>query len=79
MLSQLYRPGWRARLSNGKTVSGYRLFGGFTGFDLPPGVTSARIDFAPTGRIALSALTWSTLLAALLALVIGWVYVRRRS
>lgn len=79
MLSQLYRPGWRAHLSNGKTVSGYQLLGGFTGFDLPPGVTSARIVFAPTGRIALSALTWSTLLAALLALVIGLAHVRRRS
>jgi hypothetical protein len=81
MLSQLYRPGWKAELSNGKTVSGYRLLGGFTGFDLPPGTTSARIVFAPPGRIALTALTWSSLLVVgLLALAIGLGRrVRRRS
>src|SRR5206468_2019682 len=45
MVSQLYRPGWEAELSDGKTVKGYRLFGGLTGFDLPGGVSSARITF----------------------------------
>jgi hypothetical protein len=78
MLSQVHRPGWKARLSNGETVPGYKLLGGFTGFDLPPGVTSARIVFDPSSRIALTALTWSTILAGLLALVIGAVIVFRR-
>ncbi|HVW17044.1 MAG TPA: hypothetical protein VHB30_02235, partial [Solirubrobacteraceae bacterium] len=43
MLSQLYRPGWQARLPGGHTVRGHRLFGGLTGFDLPAGTTSAQL------------------------------------
>jgi putative flippase GtrA len=69
MLSQLYRPGWRARLSDGRTVSGYSLFGGFTGFDLPAGVGSARISYHPTARIVLTGLSWATILLGLLAMV----------
>jgi hypothetical protein len=68
MLSQLYRPGWQAQLSDGRTVDGYRLFGGFTGFDLPAGVDSARISFAPTARIVLTGITWATLFFGTLAI-----------
>lgn len=70
MLSQLYRPGWQAELSDGRTVSGYRLFGGFTGFDLPANVDEARISFQPTTRMALTALTWATILAGLAAITV---------
>jgi hypothetical protein len=80
MLSQLYRPGWEAQLSNGRTVSGYRLFGGFTGFDLPAGVTSARISFTPTTRIVLTSITWATIFFGLLAMAaLALVRRRRRS
>jgi hypothetical protein len=79
MLSQLYRPGWEAQLSNGRTVSGYRLFGGFTGFDLPAGVTSARISFTPTTRIVLTSITWATIFFGLLAMAALAVVRRRRS
>lgn len=68
MMSQLYRPGWEAGLSNGRTVSGYRLFGGFTGFDLPPNVGAARISYHPTTRTALTSLTWATIFFGLLAM-----------
>jgi hypothetical protein len=68
MLSQLYRPGWQAELSDGRTVSGYRLFDGFTGFDLPPNVDSARLSFVPTIRIVLTGVTWATIAIGLLAM-----------
>jgi hypothetical protein len=76
MLSQLYRPGWQAQLPNGRTVSGYRLFGGFTGFDLPSGVDSVRISFEPTTRIVLTGLTWATLFFGTLAIA-GLALARR--
>jgi hypothetical protein len=69
MVSQMYRPGWRARLSDGRTVNGYRLFGGVTGFDLPPGVTSAQVYFHPTARLVFAAVSWATVLACLVLLV----------
>ncbi len=77
MISQLYRPGWEASLSNGRTVSGYRLFGGFTGFDLPPNVDSARISYEPTSRAALTGLTWATIFFGLLAMA-GITLTRRK-
>jgi hypothetical protein len=77
MLSQLYRPGWRGTLSDGRTVNGYRLFGGFTGFDLPPGTRSATLSFEPTARIALTALSWFTIFASLVAIA-AIALVRRR-
>jgi hypothetical protein len=76
MLSQLYRPGWQATLSDGRTVPGYRIFGGFTGFDLPRGVTSATISFEPTARIALTSLSWAAIFFGLLAIVV--LALRRR-
>jgi hypothetical protein len=79
MISQLYRPGWEARLSNGRTVSGYRLFGGFTGFDLPPNVDAARISYHPTIRIALTSLTWATILLGLLTMAAIPLARRRRT
>ena len=79
MISQLYRPGWEARLSNGRTVSGYRLFGGFTGFDLPPNVDAARISYQPTIRIALTSLTWATVLLGLLTMAAIPLARRRRT
>ena len=85
MVSQLYRPGWQAELSNGRTVVGHRLFGGFTGFDLPPGVSSARVSFQPTARIVLTGITWATILVAVLAMGSfalicrsPWIKARRR-
>jgi hypothetical protein len=69
MLSELYRPGWQAQLSDGSTVSGYRLLGGFTGFDLPAGVDSARISFAPTTRVVLTSITWATIFFVALAML----------
>ena len=77
MITQLYRPGWEAALSNGKTVSGYRLFGGFTGFDLAPNVVAARVSYQPTTRAALTAVTWATIFFGLLAMA-GLSLVRRR-
>ena len=79
MLSELYRPGWQAQLSNGRTVNGYRLVDGFTGFDLPPGVDSARISFRPTARIVLTSITWAAILIGLLAMAGIAVGRRRRS
>jgi len=78
MISQLYRPGWEATLSNGRTVSGYRLFGGFTGFDLPPNVDTARISYQPTVRIALTSLTWATILLGLISMAAISLARRRR-
>jgi hypothetical protein len=76
MVSQLYRPGWRAKLSNGRTIDGYRLFGGMTGFDLPARVRSAAITFQPTGRIVFAALSWAAILLSVGFLVViaavGW-------
>jgi hypothetical protein len=69
LLSQIYRPGWQAKLSTGETVRGYRLLGGFTGFDLPPRATSAAISFKPTSRIILTSLTWVSILTAVLFLI----------
>jgi hypothetical protein len=68
MITQLYRPGWQAELSNGRTLGGYNLFSGFTGFDLPPGVDSARVSYHPTTRIALTSLTWATIVLGLIAM-----------
>ena len=67
-ISQLYRPGWQASLSNGKTVGGYRLFGGFTGFDLSAGVDSATIGFEPTARVVLTSFSWAAIFFGLLAM-----------
>ena len=79
MVSELYRPGWQAKLSDGRTVSGYRVLGGFTGFDLPAGVDSASISFAPTTRVALTSITWATIFFGALAMVsIALVGGRRR-
>jgi hypothetical protein len=78
MLSQLYRPGWEATLSNGKTVSGYRLFGGLTGFDLPAGVKSARITFTPTTRIVLTSVSWAAIFFGFLAMVAAPLVAARR-
>jgi hypothetical protein len=78
MLSQMFRPGWQARLSNGRTVDGYRLLGGLTGFDLPPGTTSAEISFRPAARMAFAALSWATILASLAFLVAVAVFRRRQ-
>ena len=80
MVSQLYRPGWQARLSDGRTVSGYRLFGAVTGFDLPPGTRSVEIEFHPTARIAFAAVSWATLLIGLAFLggSAAWGAVARR-
>jgi hypothetical protein len=66
LVSQLYRPGWTARLSGGRSVSGYPVLSalsdsGFTAFDLPPGTRSAEIEFRPTTRMALAGLGWGTL------------------
>jgi hypothetical protein len=79
MVSELYRPGWQAQLSDGRTVSGHQLVGGFTGFDLPPGVDSARISYEPTTRIVLTSITWATIFFSLLALAGIAVARRRRS
>jgi hypothetical protein len=79
MLSELYRPGWQAQLSDGRTVSGYRLVGGFTGFDLPAGVDSARISYQPTTRIVLTGITWATILIGLVAMAGIALAQRRRS
>ena len=76
MLSQLYRPGWQAQLSDGTTVGGHRLFGGFTGFDLPAGVDSARISFEPTTRIVLTGVTWAMLFFGMIAIA-GLALARR--
>ncbi len=76
MLSQIYRPGWQAELSNGTTVDGHELLGGLTGFDLPPGVTSAHIVFRPVARMAFAALSWASILAAFA--FVGAVWIRRR-
>jgi hypothetical protein len=77
MVSQMYRPGWRAKLSDGRTIDGYRLFGGVTGFDIPPGVRSAEISFHPTGRIVFAALSWATVLLSAVFLIVaacfGWL------
>jgi hypothetical protein len=78
MLSQLYRPGWEATLSNGKTVSGYRLFDGLTGFNLPAGVTSARITFTPTTRIVLTSFSWAAIFFGFLAMIAAPVVAARR-
>jgi hypothetical protein len=77
MVSELYRPGWQAELSDGRTVAGYRLVGGFTGFDLPPGVDSARISYEPTTRIVLTSITWAAIFFGLLAMA-GIAIARRR-
>ena len=77
MLSQLYRPGWKARLSDGTTVHGYRLLGGVTGFDLPPGVDSAEIVFRPTPRIVVAAISWATILLSLAAIAAIGIRSRR--
>jgi hypothetical protein len=69
MVSQMYRPGWHAKLSDGQTINGYRLFGAVTGFDIPPGVRHAEIAFRPTGRIAFAALSWATVLLSIVFLV----------
>jgi hypothetical protein len=76
MLSQLYRPGWQAALSDGRTVPGHRLVGGFTGFDLPPGVTSATIGFEPTARVVLTSVSWAAIFFGLVAMAA--LAVRRR-
>jgi hypothetical protein len=77
MVSQMYRPGWRAKLSDGRTIAGYRLFGGVTGFDIPPGVRSAEISFHPTGRIVFAALSWAAVLLSAVFLIVaacfGWL------
>jgi uncharacterized membrane protein YfhO len=69
LLTQVYRPGWQARLSNGRTIRGHEMFGGFTGFDVPAGVTSATITFHPLDRILLTWTAWITIFVALCALV----------
>ena len=78
MLSQLYRPGWQAHFSNGKTVSGFELFGALTGFDVPAGTTSASIDFRPAPRMALAALSWAAILLGAGFLVAVSLMRRRR-
>jgi hypothetical protein len=70
MVSQMYRPGWRAKLSNGQTVSGYQLLGGVTGFDIPPGVRSAEIHYHPTGRILFAGLSWAVVLLSSVFLIV---------
>ena len=76
MVSQLYRTGWQARLSDGRTVNGYRLFGGVTGFDIPAGVRSAQILFHPTARIAFASFSWAMLAITVAFLLttggLGW-------
>jgi hypothetical protein len=69
LLSQIYRPGWRAKLPSGDTVGGHKIVGGFTGFDLPAGTSAATISFHPTSRIALTILTWATIFLAVLFLI----------
>jgi len=66
LLSQMYRPGWEARLSDGRTVGGYPVLSGLPGrgltaFDLPPGARSAEIKFRPTKRLLLAGIGWATL------------------
>jgi hypothetical protein len=78
MVSQLYRPGWQARLSDGKTVSGYRVFGGFTGFDLPGGVDAATVSFEPTTRIVLTSFSWAAIFFGLLAIAVVPLVAARR-
>jgi uncharacterized membrane protein YfhO len=78
MVSQLYRPGWEAALSNGTTVRGSRLFGGFTGFDLPAGIDSARITFTPTTRIVLTSFSWAAIFFGLLAIAAVPLVARRK-
>lgn len=76
LVSQMYRPGWQARLSNGRTVDGYRLFGAVTGFDIPAGVSSVEVHFHPAARIAFAAVSWVTVLLAVIFLAgtaaLGW-------
>jgi uncharacterized membrane protein YfhO len=72
MVSQLYRPGWRAKLSDGRTIAGHQLLGGVTGFDIPRGVRSAKIYFHPTGRFA--AMSWATVLLSIVFLVGAWAF-----
>ncbi len=78
MVSQMYRPGWRARLSDGRTVNGYRLFGGLTGFDLPPGIRSAVVSFHPTARIVFASISWATVGLGLLFVIAVPPALRRR-
>ncbi len=82
MLSQMYRPGWKARLSNGYTVDGYPVLGdfpgrGLTAFDLPAGTDSAVIEFLPARRAILAGISWATLFTGS-ALVIALALVARR-
>jgi hypothetical protein len=71
MVSQQYRPGWHAKLSNGETISGFRLFGSVTGFDIPAGVTSAKVFFHATNRLLFSAISWITVLGSATFLIIA--------
>lgn len=79
MLSQMYRPGWQAKLSDGRTVDGYRLFGAVTGFDLPAGTRSVEIEFSPTSRMVFAALSWATLFVSVAFLLAVAVRTRRRA
>lgn len=76
MLSQMYRPGWQATLSGGRTVHGFQVLGGFTGFDLPAGTQAAEIDYRPATRIVLELVSWLTLLGGLVAVagLAAWPY-----
>jgi hypothetical protein len=78
MVSQMYRPGWRAQLSDGRTVPGFRLFTGVTGFRIPAGTTSATISFHPTARIVFAAISWATVVLAALFLIAFPLLRRRR-
>ncbi len=78
MVSQMYRPGWRARLSDGRTVNGYRLFGGLTGFDLPPGTRSAEVYFHPTARIVFASVSWATVFLGFVFVIATTLGARRR-
>ena len=83
LLSQMYRPGWTAQLSDGRSVAGHpavtSLPGrGLTAFDLPPGVRSAEIAFRPVDRIALAGLSWATLLLGSAFVILAPLVTRRR-
>lgn len=75
ILTQMFRPQWRAISSQGGNLRVFPLFGAFIGVELPPGTKSLSLEYRPIAR---SRMRWVSGFLFLL-LAVTWFRLRERT
>lgn len=79
VVSQLYRPGWRARSQEGRSLRLFPFAGTLLAIEVPPGVSAVQLTYLPKWRRALLLLGLVAALACVLILYLSRRTAHRRS